>query len=442
MATASKPVRNITGGNSVVISRMRVDNCTFTVRQMADGTIRVTPKFHDDWRAAKQTAGGRMPSDIRPYAARSVRAPSPGVSASVRAARQKAAASRYAGKGTAGTTPSLNSRECTVKLNVAKASSLVAHVKYIDKTNNLGVSFGASDEMALDIKDEVARWAEAEDKFGFKAVIAPPGTPPLTPDQMKEFVRATLAGWEKNLGVKLEWVAAAHYDSDMPHAHVIVRGKHEEHTVGRDGQARSKHKQLRLSPVFMNFGARYEAQHSLTAQLGVRTPAEVEATNERRSTLSYLRDKDELASALAYASVWQQRAITKLVKKQQRERRDYMNARAPVVEQDQLAFKADVVVFNEWQEAYLFGDTEAHFNEYRTKGREAAKREETLLAKQERQLSSELTAAVGDRAPMSPTEKREYLANFRAMKSSQARTLGASGAERPLEDEQAITPGV
>jgi type IV secretory pathway VirD2 relaxase len=74
---------------------------------------------------------------------------------------------------------------------------------------------------------------------------------------------------EKDLGTKLEWVAAEHYNTEHPHVHVVIRG------VRDSGEA------LRLSREYVQQGIRGIAADLCTRQLGYRTEVDgVEA--ERR----------------------------------------------------------------------------------------------------------------------------------------------------------------
>ena len=64
---------------------------------------------------------------------------------------------------------------------------------------------------------------------------------------------------EKDLGILLEWVAVAHFNTEHPHVHVALRG------VGRDEQ------EVRLPREFVRNGIRSIAEDLCTRQLGHQT---------------------------------------------------------------------------------------------------------------------------------------------------------------------------
>ncbi|MBV8811000.1 MAG: relaxase/mobilization nuclease domain-containing protein, partial [Acidobacteriaceae bacterium] len=64
---------------------------------------------------------------------------------------------------------------------------------------------------------------------------------------------------EADLGIPLDWVAVAHFNTDNPHVHVALRG------VGPDQQ------QVRLSREYVKSGIRTAAEDLCTRELGHRT---------------------------------------------------------------------------------------------------------------------------------------------------------------------------
>ena len=74
---------------------------------------------------------------------------------------------------------------------------------------------------------------------------------------------------ERELGRSLEWAAANHYDTEHPHAHVVVRG------VDLDGR-----RVLDVAP-YISHGMRWSAQELATELLGPRLESEIQRTRER-----------------------------------------------------------------------------------------------------------------------------------------------------------------
>ena len=61
---------------------------------------------------------------------------------------------------------------------------------------------------------------------------------------------------EADLGTKLEWLGVAHYDTDNPHLHLLVRGKD---ALGAD---------LVINRDYMSHGMRLQAMEVATRSLG------------------------------------------------------------------------------------------------------------------------------------------------------------------------------
>lgn len=48
---------------------------------------------------------------------------------------------------------------------------------------------------------------------------------------LKSFTRDLMAQMDQDMGTRLEWVAVAHWNTEHPHTHVVLRGKAQ---IGRD----------------------------------------------------------------------------------------------------------------------------------------------------------------------------------------------------------------
>jgi type IV secretory pathway VirD2 relaxase len=83
-------------------------------------------------------------------------------------------------------------------------------------------------------------------------------------DELKGFTRRLMQQMETDLGTKLDWVAADHYNTGHPHTHVILRGK-DDH-----GQ------NLVIAREYLTQGLRERAAEIVTLDLGPRTDLEIE----------------------------------------------------------------------------------------------------------------------------------------------------------------------
>ncbi|MBL0161857.1 MAG: relaxase/mobilization nuclease domain-containing protein [Bryobacterales bacterium] len=86
---------------------------------------------------------------------------------------------------------------------------------------------------------------------------------------------------ESDLGTKLEWAAAAHFNTGHPHVHVAIRG-----VAG--GQA------LRFDREFIQHGIRRHAEELCTAQLGYRTTADEQEAQRREVDQPRLTSLDRI----------------------------------------------------------------------------------------------------------------------------------------------------
>jgi hypothetical protein len=76
---------------------------------------------------------------------------------------------------------------------------------------------------------------------------------------LKRLTRDLMSEMQTDLGVPLQWVAVAHFNTEHPHVHVALRG------VGTDDRT------VRLSRDFIREGIRHIAEDRCTRQLGFRT---------------------------------------------------------------------------------------------------------------------------------------------------------------------------
>ncbi len=83
---------------------------------------------------------------------------------------------------------------------------------------------GARD--GVDAKALTAGWSD--DVRHFRLIISPEDGAAL--GDLKPFIREVMADLETRLGTRLEWAAVDHWDTDNPHAHVLIRGRRADGT--------------------------------------------------------------------------------------------------------------------------------------------------------------------------------------------------------------------
>jgi type IV secretory pathway VirD2 relaxase len=132
-----------------------------------------------------------------------------------------------------------------------------AHGRYIarESASDRGVGFDGAEE-SIDIATRLDGWQSANDERLWKLIVSPEFGDRV---DLKQLTRDLMAEMQTDLGMPLEWVAVAHFNTEHPHVHVALRG------VGTEGR------QVRLSRDFIREGIRHIAEDHCTRQLGFRT---------------------------------------------------------------------------------------------------------------------------------------------------------------------------
>lgn len=159
----------------------------------------------------------------------------------------KALVSRHVGKG------------------AERAAALGKHVAYLGRSG-AGVE-GARPEFfdrdAEGVRPAVETEGWGQDRHHFRFIISPEHGDRI--DDLKGYVREVMGRVAADLGEPdLKWLATCHYDTDQPHAHVLVRGRRGD---GRD---------LVIPRDYMAYGFRARAQEVAQERLGDLSRVEAE----------------------------------------------------------------------------------------------------------------------------------------------------------------------
>ena len=114
-----------------------------------------------------------------------------------------------------------------------------------------------------------ARWRSgksAKDPRLFKLIISPEFGERM---DLVAHTKALMEGMGQDLGKQLDWVAVVHQNTDHPHVHVALRG------ISKDGQ------EIKLPREYIQKGIRLRAEDLATAQLGIRTEADIAEAHRR-----------------------------------------------------------------------------------------------------------------------------------------------------------------
>ena len=142
--------------------------------------------------------------------------------------------------------------------------------------NKPGLGFDSNDEN-LNIPKTLNIWQEAGDPRIWKIIISPEMAHKL---DLKEHVRDVMQLVEKDLGAKLEWIAIYHYNTDNPHAHIVIRG------VDRDG------KELLINKEYFTKGFRQRSIEVATQKLGLRLEQDILSKRQENIKALHLTEMD------------------------------------------------------------------------------------------------------------------------------------------------------
>jgi type IV secretory pathway VirD2 relaxase len=143
----------------------------------------------------------------------------------------------------------------------AGSGKLAAHAAYLSRDgaareDEQGQFYDASRDEVEDLSRDLYDWTH-EDPRHFRIMIAPESASRM--DDLKGYVRDVMGQMESDLGIETQWVAVNHWNTDNPHAHVILRGR-----------AGAGH-ELRIPRAYLSHGMRHQARDLATEQLGERS---------------------------------------------------------------------------------------------------------------------------------------------------------------------------
>ena len=162
-------------------------------------------------------------------------------------------------------TPTKFGQRVVVKARVVKmkpgkgVKGLRAHIQYLTRSgvsrDGETPSFFRSETTIerQDLKKEINSWSKDEHHFRF--IISPRNAPDLN---LEDYAKSVLKSFETDLGTKLNWFGVAHYNTDNPHIHIVVRGVDE------------RSDRLLISKEYIKHGLRECAQKEATRRLGFR----------------------------------------------------------------------------------------------------------------------------------------------------------------------------
>ena len=117
----------------------------------------------------------------------------------------------------------------------------------------------------------------------FRFIVSPEDAGEI---DLRTFTRDLVAQMEKDLGRRLIWAAVNHHNTAHPHVHIVIRGVD---VAGR---------QLRIPPRYLSEEMRWQAQHILTRELGLRSEVDIARQASAEVELESLTSLDRKLGAL------------------------------------------------------------------------------------------------------------------------------------------------
>lgn len=138
-----------------------------------------------------------------------------------------------------------------------RAGALASHVAYLGRAGagaeGTRPDFFEATDRSVSAAAETGAWAR--DRHHFRFIISPEHGDRIA--DLKGYVREVMSRVAADLGEPgLRWIGTCHYDTDQPHAHVLVRGKRSD---GRD---------LVIPRDYIGYGFRARAQEVAQERLG------------------------------------------------------------------------------------------------------------------------------------------------------------------------------
>tara|TARA_R110000796_G_scaffold118296_8_gene231807 strand:+ start:3231 stop:5168 length:1938 start_codon:yes stop_codon:yes gene_type:complete len=167
-------------------------------------------------------------------------------------------------------------RRVIVKVHIARAgptgaASFAKHVAYIRRegAGREGERGKLYDRSVDEANAKAFNERADEDRRQFRLIVSPEDAERMK--DLTQFTREFMNQVEKDLGRRLDWVAANHHDTAQPHVHIVIRGGNT-----RNGE-------LLIDRKYITQGFRTRAQELVTLELGQRRLREMAAARSNEA---------------------------------------------------------------------------------------------------------------------------------------------------------------
>jgi type IV secretory pathway VirD2 relaxase len=131
----------------------------------------------------------------------------------------------------------------------------------------------------LNVGSVLDAWQRAGDERLFKLIVSPEFGERL---DLQDHTRKLIQRMERDLGTRLQWVAAAHFNTEHAHVHIALRG------IDQNGSP------LRMPRDYIRSGIRSHAENLATESLGFRTERDAAEARQREITQARYTSLDRI----------------------------------------------------------------------------------------------------------------------------------------------------
>lgn len=149
------------------------------------------------------------------------------------------------------------------------AAPLARHIAYLkrDGVSRDGKDAGLFGAGQGEADGEAFARRCTDDRHHFRFIVSPEDAGEL--QDVRAFTRELMADMASDLGIRLDWVAVDHWNTDNPHIHILLRGRADD---GSD---------LVIDRDYIRSGLRGRAEERVTLELGPRTQREIDSALAR-----------------------------------------------------------------------------------------------------------------------------------------------------------------
>lgn len=117
-----------------------------------------------------------------------------------------------------------------VRMDAKGVKAQRLHLNYVERdgTGRDGEPSKLYDRDSLEVDKQTFLERGQDDRHQFRIIVSPEDAGELK--DLTDFTRDLVDQMERDLGTRLDWIAANHYDTGQPHTHLILRGKRDDGT--------------------------------------------------------------------------------------------------------------------------------------------------------------------------------------------------------------------